>query len=224
MASRALIEYTAGMLTLYLLRHGQTSFSRANAFCGAALNPDLTEDGRTMAECFAKAYGLAAWQAIFCSPLKRTLETAHPICNATGMSPQVRDGLKEIGYGKWEGKTVEEVEEEFHDDYLAWTADPAWYPPTDGEPAVSIAHRSLQVVEEIQKVYDEGNVLIVSHKATIRILLCSLLGIDVGRFRYRLACPVGSVSIIEFGKHGPLLRAMAGRDHLDDRLKNLPGT
>ncbi len=177
-----------------------------------------------MAECFAKAYGLAAWQAIFCSPLKRTLETAYPICSTTGMSPQVRDGLKEIGYGQWEGKTVEEVEAEFHDDYLAWTADPAWYPPTDGEPAVSIAHRSLQVVEEIQKVYDEGNVLIVSHKATIRILLCSLLGIDVGRFRYRLACPVGSVSIIEFGKHGPLLRAMAGRDHLDDRLKNLPGT
>ena len=83
---------------------------------------------------------------------------------------------------------------------------------------------ALQVVEEIQKVHDTGNVLLVSHKATIRILLCSLLGIDVGRFRYRLACPVGSVSIVEFGKHGPLLKAMADRDHLDDHLKNLPGT
>lgn len=212
------------MLTLYLLRHGQTSFSRANAFCGAALNPDLTDDGHQMAQNFATVYGQTPWQAIFTSPLKRTLETAHPICSVTGMSPQVRDGLKEIGYGQWEGKTVEEVEAAFHDDYLKWTADPAWYPPTDGEPAVSIAHRSLQVVEEIQKVYDEGNVLIVSHKATIRILMCSLLGIDVGRFRYRLACPVGSVSVIEFGTHGPLLKTMANRDHLDDRLKSLPGT
>jgi broad specificity phosphatase PhoE len=217
-------RYTARMLTLYLLRHGQTSFSKANAFCGAALNPDLTADGRQMAEDFARAYTSKPWQAIFTSPLKRTLETAHPICSATGLSPQVRDGLKEIGYGQWEGKTVEEVQSEFHDDYLRWTADPAWYPPTDGEPAVAIAHRSLQVVEEIEQVYDEGNVLIVSHKATIRILLCSLLGIDVGRFRYRLACPVGSVSVVEFGEHGPLLRAMADRDHLDDRLKNLPGT
>ncbi|MCX6969754.1 MAG: histidine phosphatase family protein [Verrucomicrobia bacterium] len=212
------------MLTLHLLRHGQTSFSKANAFCGAALNPDLTGDGRQMAEDFARAYASKPWQAIFTSPLKRTLETAHPICSATGLSPQVRDGLKEIGYGQWEGKTVEEVQAEFHDDYLRWTADPAWYPPTDGEPAVAIAHRSLQVVEEIQQVYDEGNVLIVSHKATIRILLCSLLGIDVGRFRYRLACPVGSVSVVEFGEHGPLLRAMADRDHLDERLKTLPGT
>lgn len=212
------------MLTLYLLRHGQTSFSRANAFCGAALNPDLTEDGHIMAECFAKAYSATPWQAIFTSPLKRTLETAHPLCNLTGQSPQVRDGLKEIGYGKWEGKTVQEVSEEYHDDYLAWTADPAWYPPTDGEAAVSIAHRSLQVVEEIQKVYEEGNVLIVSHKATIRILMCSLLGIDVGRFRYRLACPVASVSVIEFGKHGPLLKQMADRSHLDERLRSQPGT
>jgi len=224
MANRAAARYMAGMLTLFLLLHWQTSFSKANAFCGAALNPELTEDGHQMAECFAKAYSSTPWQAIFTSPLKRTLETAHPLCNATGMSPQVRDGLKEIGYGKWEGKTIDEVAAEFHDDYIRWTADPAWYPPTDGEAAVSIAHRSLQVVEEIEKIYDEGNVLIVSHKATIRILLCSLLGIDVGRFRYRLACPVGSVSIVEFGKHGPLLKAMADRDHLDDRLKNLPGT
>ncbi|MFZ4681689.1 MAG: histidine phosphatase family protein [Terrimicrobiaceae bacterium] len=224
MANRTQAGYIASMLTLYLLRHGQTSFSRANAFCGAALNPDLTEDGHIMAECFAKAYAATPWQAIFTSPLKRTLETAHPLCNLTGQSPQVRDGLKEIGYGKWEGKTVEEVSQEYHDDYLAWTADPAWYPPTDGEAAVSIAHRSLQVVEEIQKVYEEGNVLIISHKATIRILMCSLLGIDVGRFRYRLACPVASVSVIEFGKHGPLLKSMADRSHLDDRLRNQPGT
>lgn len=212
------------MLSLYLLRHGQTTFSRNNAFCGAALNPNLTDDGRQMAECFAKAYASKPWQAIFTSPLKRTLETAAPICSATAITPQVRDDLKEIGYGKWEGKTIPEVEAEFHDDYIRWTADPAWYPPTEGEPAVSIAHRSLRVVEEIQRVYEDGNVLIVSHKATIRILLCSLLGIDVGRFRYRLACPVGSVSIVEFGKHGPLLKAMADRDHLDPELKDLPGT
>lgn len=212
------------MLTLYLLRHGQTSFSRANAFCGAALNPGLTEDGHAMAALFAKTYGHLPWEAIFTSPLKRTLETAQPICAATGRSPQVRDGLKEIGYGQWEGKTTGEVATEFHDDYLGWTADPAWYPPTGGEAAVSIAHRSLQVIEEIQKTYDSGNVLLVSHKATIRIILCSLLGIDVGRFRFRLACPVASVSVVEFGTHGPLLKTMADRSHLDERLKNLPGT
>jgi broad specificity phosphatase PhoE len=216
--------YRAGMLTIYLLRHGQTSFSRANAFCGAALDPDLTDEGLQMAESFAKAYTSTPWQAIFTSPLKRTLQTAHPICNATAITPQQREDLKEIGYGRWEGKTVEEVSSAFHDDYIRWTADPAWYPPTEGEAAVSIAHRTLRVLEEIQRLYDNGNVLLVSHKATIRIALCSLLGIDVGRFRFRLGCPVGSVSIVEFGAHGPLLRALADRSHLSKELRNLPGT
>ncbi|CAN5705665.1 histidine phosphatase family protein [soil metagenome] len=212
------------MLTLYFLRHGQTSFSRANAFCGAGLNPHLTEDGLRMAELFAKGYADTKWKAIYTSPLKRTLETANPVCTATGLSPQLRDGLKEIGYGQWEGKTTQEVDSEFHDDYIRWTADPAWYPPTGGEAAISIAHRSIQVIEEIQQIYEEGNVLIVSHKATIRIMLCSLLGIDVGRFRFRLDCPVASVSVVEFGKHGPILKKMAERSHLDPDLINQPGT
>lgn len=219
-----IVHNRTSMLTIYFLRHGQTSFSKANAFCGAALNPDLTDEGRAMASLFAEEYQSLPWKAIYASPLKRTLETAQPICSATGMSPQVREDLKEIGYGKWEGKTVPEVQAEFHDDYIRWTADPAWYPPTGGEAAVSIAHRSIRVIEEIQKLYDEGNVLVVSHKATIRIMLCSLLGIDVGRFRFRFACPVGSVSIIDFGKHGPLLRGLAERSHLTADLRNQPGT
>jgi probable phosphoglycerate mutase len=90
--------------------------------------------------------------------------------------------------------------------------------------AVTIAARAIQVIEEIKQLYSSGNVLIVSHKATIRIMLCSFLGIDVGRFRFRLGCPVGSVSIVEFTSHGTLLQALADRTHLDERLRNLPGT
>ena len=64
----------------------------------------------------------------------------------------------------------------------------------------------------------------VSHKATIRIILCSLLGIDVGRFRYRLVCPVGSVSIVELTVDGPMLKALADRSHLTEGLRSLRGT
>jgi broad specificity phosphatase PhoE len=64
----------------------------------------------------------------------------------------------------------------------------------------------------------------VSHKATIRIILCSLRGIDVGRFRYRLVCPVASVSIVEFTLDGPMLKALADRSHLTEGLRSLRGT
>ncbi len=210
-------------LKLYLLRHGQTIFSRQNAFCGS-IDPELTQSGMEMAQAFAHAYRTTPWTAIFCSPMQRTQATAKPLCEALGMQLQLRDGLKEINYGKWEGQSVETVSQDYHDDYIRWLADPAWYPPTGGELAVAIAARAMLVIEEIRQHYNEGNVLIVSHKATIRIMMCSLLGIDVGRFRYRLGCPVGSVSIVEFGSHGPLLHALADRTHLDERLRSLPGT
>ncbi len=208
---------------LYLLRHGQTQWSRDNMFCGT-LDPELTPAGAAMAEDFANVYKHMEWHSVFVSPRKRTIATAAPLCEAVGLTMQIRSGLQEINYGKWEGKTVEEVEEQFHDDYLKWSADPAWYAPTDGELAVAIAYRALEVIEEIQKSYAGGNVLVVSHKATIRIILCSLLGIDVGRFRYRIACPVASVSVVEFGTHGPLLASLADCSHLRSELRSLPGT
>ena len=211
-------------LTLHLLRHGQTVQSRDNVFCGAGLDPELTPDGLAMAQAFAAAYRATPWSAIYTSPQLRAMATARPLAEAIGMTPEVHDGLKEIAYGRWEGLTVEVVDRDFHDDYLKWTADPAWNAPTDGEPAVMIARRALKVIEEITARCRDGNVLVVSHKATIRILLCSLLGIEVGHFRFRVACPVGSVSVVEFGRQGPMLKVLADRTHLDERLRSLPGT
>jgi broad specificity phosphatase PhoE len=211
-------------LKLHFLRHGQTPFSRDNAFCGAGLDPELTVDGVAMARAFAAAYESTTWSAVYASPLRRTIATAKPLCDALRLKMELRDDLKEIHYGKWEGKSVEEVSRDFHDDYIRWSADPAWNAPTEGEPAVAIARRTLQVIEEIKQRFATGNVLIVSHKATIRIILCGLLGIDVGRFRYRLACPVGSVSVVEFTSEGPLLHALADRTHLNAELRSLRGT
>jgi probable phosphoglycerate mutase len=211
-------------LTLYFLRHGQTPLSREDNFCGSGLDPELTSEGAEMAQAFADAYRQTSWSAIYASPLRRTVATARPLCDALRQQMELRDDLKEIGYGKWEGRTKDEVNRDYHDDYLQWLADPAWYPPTDGEMAVVIARRVLRVVEEIRARFTTGNVLVVSHKATIRIALCGLLGIDVGRFRYRLSCPVGSTTIVEFGESGPLLKVLADRTHLSERLRHLPGT
>jgi len=211
-------------LTLHFLRHGQTELSRADVFCGSGLDPELTSDGLQMAQAFASAYRSTSWSAIFCSSLRRTAATAQPLCEELGIAAQVRSGFDEIGYGKWEGLTREKVLRDYHDDYTSWLADPAWHAPTDGELAITIARRSLEAVDEIKQQYAGGNVLVVSHKATIRIMLCSLLGIDVGRFRYRFACPVGSLSVVEFSSAGPMLQSLADRSHLSQALQSLPGT
>lgn len=211
-------------LTLYLLRHGQTALSREDVFCGSGLDPELTAEGLSMAHAFSDAYRAKPWRAIYSSSLRRAFATAQPLCDALSTAPELRAGLKEIAYGKWEGQTRETVARDFHDDYVSWLADPAWHAPTGGELAITIARRSIEVIDEIKQQFADGNVLVVSHKATIRIILCALLGIDVGRFRYRLACPVGSVSVVEFSASGPLLHSLADRGHLNETLRSLPGT
>lgn len=210
-------------LCVYLLRHGETTASQTGGYCGA-LDPDLTAEGHQMAQAFADQYRSFDWQAVYVSPMKRTIATAKPLCDATEMSMELRDGLKEIQYGEWEGKTPEAVQAEYTEDYVHWLTEPAWNPPTGGETSIQIASRANLVMAEIEEKYTSGNVLIVSHKATIRIILCSLLGIDIGRYRDRINLPVASVSIVKFDVHGPLLMKHGDRSHLPPELDLRPGT
>ncbi len=169
-----------------------------------------------MAKDFAVAYQSISWKAILCSPMRRTIATAKPLCDLVEIEMQQRKELKEIDFGKWEGKSQADVNGQFHDDYLRWQSEPGWNAPTGGERAIDIARRSSQVIEEIEQTYQSGNILIVSHKATIRIILCSLLGIDVGHYRDRLDLPVAAVSVVEFTSHGPLLKKFGDRSHLNN--------
>ena len=201
-------------LNIYFLRHGETVASKTGGFCGTS-DVELTPEGMIMAKDFAVAYQSVPWKAIFCSPMRRTIATAKPLCEMVGMEMQLRDGLKEIDFGKWEGKTPAEVNREYHDEYVRWQSEPGWNAPPDGERAIDIARRSSEVIEEIEANYPDGNVLVVAHKATIRIILCSLLGIDVGRYRDRIHMPVAAVSVLEFCQQGPRLLKLSDRAHLN---------
>lgn len=210
-------------LSLYLLRHGETPYSINGGYCGD-LDPELTPEGSQMAAAFAAMYGSVPWNAVFVSPMKRTIATAKPLCEAVGLEMQLREGLKEIRYGSWEGQTQEWVKETYLDDYLHWLAEPAWNAPTGGETAVEISSRASAVIAEIVSRYPQGHVLVVSHKATIRIILCTLLGIDLGRYRDRIDMPAASVSMIKFDGHGPMLKVLGDRSHMPSDLRNRPGT
>lgn len=212
-------------VVLYFLRHGQTAYSLTGGYCGAPENdPGLTPAGIEMAQEFAQAYAKLPWSGAYVSPLRRAIETARPLCEKVGLTMQLRDGLREVMYGRWEGMRPSEVDQQHHDEYVAWLTDPAWYAPIGGERAVDIARRSAQVLEEIERTHESGHVLLVSHKATIRIMLCTLLGIDVGRYRDRMDMPVAAVSIVELAKRGPLFHTLADRSHLREHLQSLPST
>ncbi len=210
-------------MRLYLLRHGETEYSRTGGFCGS-LDPDLTAVGTQMASEFARTYQTLSWEAVYTSPMRRTLATAAPLCGALNITPRRRDGLREIHYGAWENLTQADALARYPDEYARWSAEPAWNAPPDGETGAEVAVRASAVIDEIVRAHPSGNVLVVTHKATVRLVLCDLLGIDRGRYRDRLAAPTASVSIVSFGPHGPLLETIADRSHLSAELRALPGT
>ena len=210
-------------MNLYLIRHGQTEFSRENRFCGSS-DPPLTPAGQAMADAFAKAYASTAWQAIYTSPLLRSRQTADALVRLTGVAPIIEDGLKEIAYGEWEGLGVDEVKARWPDAYAYWADDVASRGAPGGETAFHVAARAMRVVEAIRTRHASGNVLIVSHKATLRIITCALLGLDVRLFRERIAQPVAAVTMFVLANGTAQLATLGDRTHLSDELRNQEGT
>jgi broad specificity phosphatase PhoE len=210
-------------LKIYLLRHGETEYSQRGTYCGA-LDAGLTAEGHQMAKAFADAYCTIPWTDVYVSPMKRAIATAQPLCDAVGLPMQIRDGLREISYGAWEDREQEDVRLHHEEDYMRWMTEPAWNPPTGGETAIQIASRALPIITEIESKFKNGNVLVVSHKATIRIILCSLLGIDVGRYRDRINAPAASLSIVKFGTYGPMLEVLGDRSYMPEYLRERAGT
>src|SRR6266550_609112 len=84
--------------------------------------------------------------------------------------------------------------------------------------------RAMRVVEAIRSRYQRGNLLLVSHKATLRVVTCALLGLDVRLFRERIAQPVGAVTLFAVTSTTALLTRLGDRTYLSEELQNQEGT
>jgi len=202
------------MLTLHLVRHGETTQAAEGIFCGD-LDPPLTANGLAQAERVARAARPLGLNALYCSPKLRARATAEPIAQACQLRPTFSDGLREIAYGSWEGRMEADIRREQPEAYDGWRADPALVSPPGGESAFAIAARALPVVLLARREHPKGNVMLVSHKATIRVIVCALLGMPLGRFRSHVACPPASITSFEFGDRGPMLVRIADVHHLE---------
>ncbi len=211
------------VMNLYMVRHGQTAASRDNRFSGSS-DPPLTPAGEAMARSFARAYASLRWEAIYTSPMLRTRQTSAPLCELTGMQATVEDGLKEISYGEWEGLEQADVKSRWPEAFEYWAADVASRGTPGGETAFHVAARAMGVVERIRSRHDAGNVLIVSHKATLRVITCALLGLDVRLFRDRIAQPVAAVTMFVVTSKTAQLTIFGDRSHLSEELRNQEGT
>ncbi|HEV8244192.1 MAG TPA: histidine phosphatase family protein, partial [Polyangiaceae bacterium] len=182
---------------LFLIRHGATTLTAEDRFAGST-EVELSDEGREQAQCLAQRLSSESLAAVYASPMKRTLETASIVAAPHGLSLIVRPGLREIAHGRWEGLTRKEVEASFASEYTDWEQDPFTFAPDGGESGVSVMARALPVVREIVLAHPGQNVAVVSHKATLRLLLCALLGIDARGYRDRLDQSPACLNVVDF--------------------------
>lgn len=208
------------MPRIVLIRHGQTDLSVRRVFCGSS-DPPLDAVGREMAEAVGTRAEREGAVALYASPLLRARQTAEPIARRTGLSLRLEPGLREISYGEWEARPASEIRNVDGARYAAWSAHPGALAPPGGESGQAVAARAVPALETIVSRHPDGTVLVVSHKTTIRIIVCALMGIDLDLFRARLDSPLTSFTVIEYRTTGPCLTLLGDVSHLPPHLQRL---
>lgn len=182
---------------IFLVRHGATMLTAEDRFAGATDVP-LSDHGREQVGRLAARLRTERIAAIYASPLGRTVETARILAEPHQLEVQTRDALREISHGRWEQLTRREVEEQFPDESAAWDQDPYTFAPQGGESGLAVTARALPALLELVRAHNGANVLVVSHKATIRLLISSLLGFDPRRYRDNLDQSPAALNIVDF--------------------------
>ncbi len=182
---------------IILVRHGGTIWSSDDRFAGST-DIDLSDEGRAQAISLGRRLAKVQIHAAYSSPMKRAMETAELSLGDRQLEIKEVPGLKELDHGPWEGKRHADVEREYAGDYAAWDADPFMAPPPGGESGLSVLSRALPALRRIVVDHPDQTVLVVSHKATNRLLLCSLMGIDERLYREKVTQDLACLNVLIF--------------------------
>lgn len=188
---------SSSITRVFLVRHGATILTAEDRFAGATEVP-LSEEGKEQAGRLAVRLGTEDIAAVYASPMGRTVETAQILARSHGLKVETRDGLREISHGRWEQMTRREVEEKFPEETQEWEKDPYTFAPVGGESGLAVTARALPVLIDLVRAHSGQKILVVSHKATIRLMLSSLLGFDPRRYRDNLDQSPAALNIIDF--------------------------
>jgi len=208
---------------LFIVRHGATVLTAEDRFAGATDAP-LSDEGRAQAARLAGRLAHEPVAAVYASPLARTMETARILAAPRGLEVLPRAELREISHGRWEQLTRGEVEERFPEEAAAWEQDPYTFAPAGGESGLMVTARALPALLEIVRAHPGGKVLVVSHKATIRLLLSSLLGFDPRRYRDNLDQSPAALNIVDFRDPAHArLTLFNDTSHCTEAVRSVPG-
>jgi probable phosphoglycerate mutase len=242
---------------ILLVRHGQSTFNAEKRFQGCSDDSVLTEQGHQMAYQTGLALSHLSFTAAYTSPLQRAQQTAQGLLSAitTGArdSPQlhVHPDLAEIDLPLWQGRSYQEVRQQFAEDYEHWKERPHTFqmavpplqraqhssefrpensaiatvsnPPPPSFPVQDLFERARRFWQEILPRHSGERILVISHGGAIRALISTAIALDSSHY-HTLQQSNGGISSLTFANvnhHAAQLNAMNLTNHLGEILPKL---
>lgn len=203
------------MTRFILVRHGQTEWNRMERFRGRA-DLSLDDTGSRQAEAAGLRLKEEKAAAIYCSPLRRTLQTARIIGEKVSLPVQPFEGLIDLDFGSFQGLSAEEAVNQHGELYRLWLKRPHEVRFPGGEGLEDVRQRVVPAVEQLAVKHKDQTVILVSHKMVCQVLMCAMLGLDNSHF-WQVRQDVNAINIFEIRDGSPLVMLVNDTCH----LKNL---
>lgn len=165
----------------------------------------LTEDGRRQAEAAAERLADVPLNAIYSSPIDRTVETAEPIARRHNLRVRKRKGIGEVHYGKWTNRPFKSLVSTKLWKVVQHYPSGARFP--DGETLWETQTRALEDIEKLRAAHPKQKVCCVSHADVIKLITAHYLGMHIDLFQ-RIDISPGSITVVSVGDFGPRVHAI----------------
>lgn len=161
------------------VRHGETAWNVATRIQGQ-LDIGLNDTGRAQARRVAQALAHERFHAVYASDLQRAADTARAVAERQGLALHTDRGLRERGFGAFEGLTWAEVEQQHPQASLRWRQrDPSFGPP-GGEVLQAFVDRAVGAIAAIAARHRGQHIAVVTHGGVLDALYRAAARIPIG--------------------------------------------
>ena len=196
------------------IRHGETAWNVDTRIQGH-LDIPLSANGRWQAERLAEALRDEPLTAIYASDLTRAWETAAYVGRATGVNVTPEIGLRERGFGDFEGKTFAEIEALLPEQSLRWRKRDPEFSPRGGESLVALRARVVEAAQRLASQHPGEQIALIGHGGVMDVLYRAATRLEIQAPR---TWTLGNAAInrLMWTPEGFTLVGWADTHHLDD--------
>ena len=200
-------------LRLFVVRHGETAWSRERRFAGSR-DVALEPEGLRQCEAVARALAPQAVVAVYASPLERARASAELIAKPHRLPVEIDPAFGEMAFGEWEGLTREEVAARFPAAYEEWRHAPHLVRIAGGETLSQVAERARGAVQALAATHTGETIVLVTHAIVTRLIVLDALGLGPERLWTVDATPAG-ITEIEYEPGWATVHRMNTLAHLE---------